>query len=136
MMKPRVWPSRVEGRVPRLHRRSTPRLNRVDCGEHALAGKFDCLAQTSDQSLLMMPPAPAARVIVGRLDPPMVSVKVSAPVSRALRKLDAAAGAVPMDVDPAHATTYIVNPLTGRRITFAGLFSTHPPTADRIARKD
>ncbi len=29
---------------------------------------------------------------------------------------------------------YIVNPLTGRKVEFANLFSTHPPTAERIAR--
>jgi heat shock protein HtpX len=56
------------------------------------------------------------------------------PLSRALAKIDAAARAVPMDVDAAHATAYIVNPLTGRRVAFAQLFATHPPTADRIAR--
>jgi heat shock protein HtpX len=56
------------------------------------------------------------------------------PLARALVKIDAAARAVPMDVDPAHATAYIVNPLAGRRVAFAQLFATHPPTADRIAR--
>ena len=39
-----------------------------------------------------------------------------------------------MDVQPAQATAYIVNPLTGRKVEFANLFSTHPPTAERIAR--
>lgn len=39
-----------------------------------------------------------------------------------------------MDVDPAHATAYIVNPLTGRQVQFANLFQTHPPLEDRIAR--
>lgn len=56
------------------------------------------------------------------------------PLARALVKIDASARAVPMDVDPAHATAYIVNPLAGRRVAFAQLFATHPPTADRIAR--
>jgi heat shock protein HtpX len=56
------------------------------------------------------------------------------PLARALVKIDGAARAVPMDVDPAHATAYIVNPLAGRRVAFAQLFATHPPTADRIAR--
>jgi heat shock protein HtpX len=37
-------------------------------------------------------------------------------------------------VNPAQATAYIINPLTGRKVNFANLFSTHPPTADRIAR--
>ena len=40
-----------------------------------------------------------------------------------------------MDVDPAHATAYIVNPLTGgKQANFATLFMTHPPMEERIAR--
>jgi heat shock protein HtpX len=56
------------------------------------------------------------------------------PLARALAKLDQGAKAIPMDVDPAQASKYIVNPLAGRRVQFANLFSTHPPMADRIAR--
>jgi heat shock protein HtpX len=55
-------------------------------------------------------------------------------LARALEKIEAYAKQVPMDVDPAQATAYIINPLTGRKISFAKLFQTHPPTADRIAR--
>ena len=39
-----------------------------------------------------------------------------------------------MNIDPAQATAYIINPLAGRKVNFAGLFQTHPPTAERIAR--
>jgi heat shock protein HtpX len=56
------------------------------------------------------------------------------PLARALEKIEANVKRVPMNVNPAQATAYIINPLTGRRVSFAGLFSTHPPTADRIAR--
>jgi heat shock protein HtpX len=56
------------------------------------------------------------------------------PLARALAKIDTGVRAVPMHVDPAHATAYIVNPLTGRRVAFAQLFATHPPTAERIER--
>jgi len=56
------------------------------------------------------------------------------PLARALEKIERYAKQVPMDVTPAQATAYIVNPLTGRRVEFANLFMTHPPTADRIAR--
>ena len=56
------------------------------------------------------------------------------PSPAALEKIDAYAKRVPMDIDPAHATAYIINPLTGKKANFANLFSTHPPTADRIAR--
>ncbi len=38
----------------------------------------------------------------------------------------------PMDVNPATAQMYIVNPLSGGRL--AGLFSTHPPMQERIKR--
>jgi heat shock protein HtpX len=55
-------------------------------------------------------------------------------LARALETIDATARAVPMNVDPAHATAYTVNPLAGRRVAFAQLFATHPPTAERIAR--
>jgi len=34
--------------------------------------------------------------------------------------------------NPAFASLYIVNPLSGRQV--AGLFSTHPPIEDRVAR--
>jgi heat shock protein HtpX len=56
------------------------------------------------------------------------------PLARALEKIEAYAKQVPMNVDPAQATAYIVNPLTGRRVSFANLFTTHPPTEDRVAR--
>jgi heat shock protein HtpX len=56
------------------------------------------------------------------------------PLAKALAKIEAYAKQVPMDIDPAHATAYIINPLTGRRMQFASLFSSHPPTEDRIAR--
>ena len=56
------------------------------------------------------------------------------PLARALAKLEQGARAIPMAVDPAQASKFIVNPLTGRRVQFANLFSTHPPLEDRIAR--
>ena len=56
------------------------------------------------------------------------------PLARALAKLEQGARAIPMNVDPAQASKYIVNPLTGRRVQFANLWSTHPPLEDRIAR--
>lgn len=56
------------------------------------------------------------------------------PLARALEKIEASVRAIPMDVDPVQAQKYIVNPLTGRKVQFANLFTTHPPTAERIAR--
>ena len=56
------------------------------------------------------------------------------PLARALEKIDAYAKQIPMNVDPAHATAYIINPLTGKQANFASLFRSHPPTEDRIAR--
>ena len=56
-------------------------------------------------------------------------------LARALQKLDAAARQIPMQVSPAAAPLAQVNPLAA----FGGggiakLFSTHPPTAERVAR--
>jgi heat shock protein HtpX len=56
------------------------------------------------------------------------------PLARALEKLEVAAQQIPMDVAPAQAQAYIVNPLTGRKVQFANLFRTHPDTAERIRR--
>ena len=57
-----------------------------------------------------------------------------AALARALAKLDRAARALPMELDPAQAAKYIVNPLTGSRASFAKLFMTHPPVEERITR--
>jgi heat shock protein HtpX len=56
------------------------------------------------------------------------------PLARALLKLEAGAKQIPMNIDPAHAQAFIVNPLTGRKVQFANLFRTHPPVEDRVAR--
>lgn len=56
------------------------------------------------------------------------------PLARALEKLDAYAARVPMDIAPAQASHFIVNPLTGRNARFSNLFRTHPPTQQRVAR--
>lgn len=58
------------------------------------------------------------------------------PLASALGKLERAAAATPMNVDPAHATAYIVDPLKWARgrVALASLLADHPPTADRVAR--
>jgi heat shock protein HtpX len=56
------------------------------------------------------------------------------PLARALGKLEQSAKQIPMNVSPAQASMFIINPLTGRKVQFANLWTTHPPTADRIAR--
>lgn len=56
------------------------------------------------------------------------------PLARALEKLEMGARQIPMEVDQAHAQAYIVNPLTGRKVSFANLFRTHPPTEARVQR--
>jgi len=60
-----------------------------------------------------------------------------AALAGALRKLEATSRQVPAPatVGPSEAHLFIVNPLTGRRGSgFSRLFSTHPPTEERIAR--
>jgi heat shock protein HtpX len=56
------------------------------------------------------------------------------PLARALEKLSFYAQRVPSQVNPAQAQAYIVNPLAGRKVAFANLFSTHPPADERINR--
>jgi heat shock protein HtpX len=55
-------------------------------------------------------------------------------LARALLKLEAGARQIPMDIDPAHASAFIVNPLSGRKMSFRNLWRTHPTTEDRVAR--
>ncbi len=53
-------------------------------------------------------------------------------LARALEKLEAWNRRMPMQVNPAQAQMFIVNPLSGE--TLMKLFSTHPPIEDRIAK--
>jgi heat shock protein HtpX len=48
----------------------------------------------------------------------------------ALTKIETASRAVPMDANPATAHMFIIKPFSAQ--TLFGLFSTHPPTAERI----
>jgi len=54
------------------------------------------------------------------------------PLADALGTLERGVAALPMQVNPATASLYIANPLSGRGM--AALFSTHPPIRARIAR--
>ena len=56
------------------------------------------------------------------------------PLARALTRIDAIAARTPLDVTPAQASAYIVNPLTGRKVSFAKMFLTHPPVEERVER--
>jgi heat shock protein HtpX len=53
-------------------------------------------------------------------------------LASALEKLGAYNKRIPMDVSPSTASLFIVAPLTAGQV-FSGLFSTHPPLAERIA---
>ncbi|RKO67476.1 zinc metalloprotease HtpX [Desulfofundulus salinus] len=53
-------------------------------------------------------------------------------LANALLKLERAAQHIPMQVNPATSHLFIVNPLTAE--SFARLFSTHPPIAERVRR--
>ena len=55
-------------------------------------------------------------------------------LANALRKLDAGAHRIPMRVSPAAAPLAQVDPLAFRSGGLTTLFSTHPSTADRVAR--
>ncbi len=56
------------------------------------------------------------------------------PLAHALVRLDAMARRIPMQVAPAAAPLAQVNPLAAHGGGIAKLFSTHPPTAERVAR--
>lgn len=56
------------------------------------------------------------------------------PLATALEKLHESAKKIPLNVNPAQASMYIVNPFSGRKVAFAKLFSTHPPAEERIAK--
>ena len=61
------------------------------------------------------------------------------PLARALEKIEVLAKQRPMAVQPAQASMYIHNPLAEARSSQGGpnmskMFSTHPPTAERIRR--
>ena len=53
-------------------------------------------------------------------------------LAKALEKIEVASHVEPLPATPATAHLFIVNPLTAQ--SFARLFSTHPPTEERIAR--
>ncbi len=55
-------------------------------------------------------------------------------LASALRKLEAGAQAMPMDASPATAHLFQVSPFGGMAGGIMSLFSTHPPTAERIRR--
>jgi heat shock protein HtpX len=54
------------------------------------------------------------------------------PLADALTTLERGRQAIPLQVSPANASLYIVNPLHGQGV--AALFSTHPPIEERIRR--
>ncbi len=54
-------------------------------------------------------------------------------LANALKKLDAYSKQIPMRASPSNAHLFIVAPLLGG-VSFANLFSTHPPIAKRIER--
>jgi heat shock protein HtpX len=56
------------------------------------------------------------------------------PLARALEKIEAYVKQRPMEINPAQAQAYIINPLSGRKVEFANLWSSHPPTAERVRR--
>ena len=51
-------------------------------------------------------------------------------------KLEIASGRIPSGIDPSQASSYIVNPLKAEARGRGGsrVFSTHPPTAERVER--
>ncbi|MCS7150483.1 MAG: M48 family metalloprotease, partial [Caldimicrobium sp.] len=59
-------------------------------------------------------------------------IKNPTALARALEKLESWNRAYPMEVNPAQAQMFIVNPLSGKSLL--KLFSTHPPIEERVTR--
>ncbi|MEM1055679.1 MAG: zinc metalloprotease HtpX [Bacteroidota bacterium] len=55
-------------------------------------------------------------------------------LARALVRLERGAEAIPAEASPSTSHMFIVNPFSGAMGGIAGLFRTHPPTDDRVAR--
>jgi heat shock protein HtpX len=55
-------------------------------------------------------------------------------LAQALTRIDAYARKIPMHLNPAAAPLAQVNPLAAHGGGLSGLFATHPPTAERVAR--
>ena len=95
-------------------------------------------------SLLMMILAPIAAILiqmaisrarefVADRDGAEICGKPGA-LASALARLQSGAERVPMDANPSTAHMFIVNPLAGALSGMRSLFSTHPPTEERIRR--
>ena len=56
----------------------------------------------------------------------------AAPLANALETLERSSQVLPMNVNPATASLYAVNPLPRRSVS--SLFMTHPPLAERVRR--
>lgn len=92
--------------------------------------------------ILMLVLAPLAAVLVqmaisraGEFRADRVGADISGNprgLATALQRLEAGARRIPMEVNPAASHLCIVNPLAGGG--FAKLFSTHPPTGERVQR--
>ncbi len=92
--------------------------------------------------ILMMVLAPLAALVVrsaisraGEFRADRVGAQISGNprgLATALQRLEAGARRIPMEVNPAASHLCIVNPLAGGG--FAKLFSTHPPTGERVQR--
>jgi heat shock protein HtpX len=59
------------------------------------------------------------------------ALSTAQPMISALQKLDSAARQIPLQASPAMSHMYIMQPFSAQ--SFTKLFSTHPPTVDRIA---
>ncbi len=95
-------------------------------------------------TLLMLFLAPLAAVIIQMAisrsrefaadrDGARISGKPQA-LASALGRLQSAAARIPMDATPSTAHLFIVNPFAGAMSGLRTLFSTHPPTEERIER--
>ena len=111
----------LHGDLRRRRQRQPARSDRRPGDDHHRAARRGLLQLGVSRQREYLADATAARVL-----------GTGEPLAEALETLERGRQAVPMQVNPATSSLYIVNPL--KQVGVANLFSTHPPLEERIAR--
>lgn len=107
-------------------------VGRNDDDEHPLARLAAALSAPMAAALLLMALSRRRELAADRRGAELVGS--GEPLARALEKLGAHGAPVPMTVPTAPVPAFLVNPRTGREMSFANLVRTHPSTPERVAR--
>jgi heat shock protein HtpX len=100
-------------------------------GGHPLIGLLGVILAPMAAALIQMAISRSREFLADETGAHMTNKPLA--LASALKKLDAWKNRVPMmQADPATAHLFFMNPLSGQN--FARLFSTHPPTEERVQR--